>query len=102
MKEKYRHFREQDNLKDATRFLNDWCRRGEASKLSVLQKKASTLQQRRTGLLNYHRCPISTGHLEGINNKIKTLQRKVYGHRDLEFFYLRIYSIHCIKYALVG
>ena len=56
----------------------------------------------RKGLLNYHRCPISTGPLEGVNNKIKTLQRQAYGYRDQEFFQLRIYSIHLAKYALVG
>jgi len=51
---------------------------------------ASTFRMHRTGLLNYHRCPISTGPLEGLNNKIKTLQRQAYGYRDQEFFELRI------------
>ena len=52
--------------------------------------------------MNYHRCPISSGPLEGLNNKIKTLQRQAYGYRDKDFFELRIYSIHLAKYALVG
>ncbi len=102
MKEEFRHFWEQENLAEATRFLDDWCRRAEASKLSVLMKMASTFQMHRRGLLNYHRCPISTGPLEGVNNKIKTLQRQAYGYRDQEFFQLRIYSIHLAEYALVG
>ena len=63
---------------------------------------ASTFQMHRQGLLNYHRCPISTGPLEGLNNKIKTLQRQAYGYRDQEFFQLRIYSIHLAKYVLLG
>ncbi|WP_029630400.1 ISL3 family transposase, partial [Zavarzinella formosa] len=102
MKEEFRHFWEQGSPKDAARFLDDWCRRAEASKLSVLQKMASSFQMHRTGLLNYHRCPISTGPLEGVNNKIKTLQRQAYGYRDQEFFHLRIYSIHRAKYELLG
>jgi transposase len=102
MKEEFRHFWEHENLAEATRFLDDWCRRAEASKLSVLQKMASTFQMHRAGLLNYHRCPISTGPLEGVNNKIKTLQRQAYGYRDQEFFQLRIYSIHLAKYVLLG
>jgi transposase len=102
MKEEFRHFWEHENLTEATRFLDDWCRRAEASKLSVLQKMASTFQMHRAGLLNYHRCPISTGPLEGVNNKIKTLQRQAYGYRDQEFFQLRIYSIHLAKYVLLG
>ncbi|CAN5301542.1 hypothetical protein BH11PLA2_BH11PLA2_31630 [soil metagenome] len=57
---------------------------------------------RKEGLLNYHRCPISSGPLEGLNNKIKTLPRQSYGYRDREFFELRIYSIHQAKYAHVG
>jgi len=57
-------------------FVDDWCRRTEASKLSVLNKMANTFHLHRTGLLNYHRCPISSGPLEGLKNKIKTLQRQ--------------------------
>ncbi len=56
----------------------------------------------RVGLLNYHRCPMSTGPLEGVNNKIKTLRRQAYGYRDQEFFQLRIYPIHLAKYVLLG
>ena len=102
MKEEFRHFWEQESLAEATAFLDDWCRRAEASTLSVLKKMAATFLSHREGLLNYHRCPISTGPLEGVNNKIKTLQRQAYGYRDMVFFNLRIYSIHCAKYALVG
>ena len=102
MKEEFRHFWDQDDLAAATKFLDDWCRRAEASKLSVLMKMASTFQSHRTGLLNYYRCKISSGPREGLNNKIKTLQRQAYGYRDQEFFQLRIYSIHLATYALVG
>ena len=102
MKEEFRQFRTQDNVEAATRFLDDWCRRAEASKISVLVKMAGTFRMHRSGLLNYHRCPISSGPLEGLNNKIKTLQRQAYGYRDREFFELRIYAIHLAKYALLG
>lgn len=102
MKEEFRHFWEQPTVTAAKRFLDDWCRRAEASTLSVLVKMANTFRLHREGLLNYHRCPISTGPLEGVNNKIKTLQRQAYGFRDQEFFHLRIYSIHLAKYALLG
>ena len=46
--------------------------------------------------------PISTGPLEGTNNKIKTLQKRPYGFRDLDFFKLKIYALHESKYALAG
>ncbi len=33
---------------------------------------------------------ISTGKLEGINNKIKTIRRMGYGYPDDEYFFLKI------------
>ena len=56
----------------------------------------------RRGILAYYDCRISTGPLEGTNNKIKTMQRQAYGFRDQEFFKLKILAIHEAKYALVG
>jgi transposase len=46
--------------------------------------------------------PISSGRMEGTNNKIKVLKRLAYGYRDMEFFKLRILAIHEAKYALTG
>jgi transposase len=37
-----------------------------------------------------------------MNNKIKTMKRQAYGFRDMEFFKLKIYSLHEKNYALVG
>ena len=51
-------------------------------------------------LNSYYR--ISTGPLEGTNNKIKTMKRQAYGFRDMEFFKLKILGLHETKYALVG
>ena len=48
----------------------------------------------RTGILAYYDYPISTGPLEGTNNKIKTMERQAYGFRDLEFFKLKILALH--------
>ncbi|MFZ2956454.1 MAG: transposase [Candidatus Ozemobacteraceae bacterium] len=62
----------------------------------------SRLQSHRYGILAYYRHRISTGPLEGMNNKIKTMKRQAYGFRDLEFFKLRIMALHETKYALVG
>ena len=89
MNEEFRHFWNQETAEAATRFLDDGCLRAEASTLSVLKKMASTFRMHRTGPLNDHRCPISTGPLEGLNN----------GYRDQEFFELRIYAIHKAKGA---
>jgi transposase len=52
--------------------------------------------------LNYFDNRITTGQVEGINNKIKVLKRRAYGYRDKEYFKLRIYSLHESRYALIG
>lgn len=63
---------------------------------------AEALRTHATGILNYREHPISTGKLEGINNKIKTLKRKAYGFRDEAFFILKLYSLHESKAVLTG
>ena len=68
----------------------------------MLQKFAGTLAMHRTGILAYNDCRISTGPLEGTNNKIKTMQRQAYGYRDKEFFKLKILAIHEARCALLG
>ena len=68
----------------------------------MLKKFANTLRLHRQGLLNWYEYPISTGPLEGTNNKIKTMKRQAYGYRDTEFFHLKIYALHETTYALVG
>ena len=102
LKEDLRQLWEQPDKATAARVLEDWIRRAEASCIKVLQKFAATLAMHRTGILAYYDCRISTGPLEGTNNKIKTMQRQAYGFRDKEFFKLKIYAIHETKYALVG
>jgi transposase len=102
MKEDLRQIWEQPDKETARRVLEDWMRRAEASGIKVLQQFAGTLAMHRTGILAYYDCRISTGPLEGTNNKIKTMQRQAYGFRDKEFFKLKIYALHEAKYALLG
>jgi transposase len=102
MKEDLRQIWEQPDKATAARVLQDWIRRAEASCIKILQQFAGTLAMYRTGILAYYDYPISTGPLEGTNNKIKTMKRQAYGFRDREFFKLKIYALHETKYALVG
>ena len=102
MKEDLRQLWSQSSKKKALAFLSDWVYRAGSSGIAMLQKFARTLAAHRTGILAYYDYPISTGPLEGTNNKIKTMKRQAYGFRDLEFFKLKIMAIHQTKYALVG
>lgn len=82
--------------------LDDWIARAECSGIRMLKDFAKTLGAHRLGILAYYDHRISTGPLEGTNNKIKTLQRQAYGFRDRDFFILRIYALHTTRYELVG
>jgi transposase len=102
LKEDLRQFWEQPGKRFAAAFLKGWVRRAEASGVRMLQQMAKTLEAHRAGLLAYYAYPISTGPLEGTNNKIKTMKRQAYGFRDQRFFKLKILAIHEARYALVG
>ena len=75
---------------------------GVAQNAAAIKSSPAAGSGDRAGILAYYDYPISTGPLEGTNNKIKTMNRQAYGFRDLEFFKLKILAIHQAKYALVG
>jgi len=102
MKEDLRQIWQQLDKATARRVLDDWIRRADQSGIKMLQKFASTLAKYRSEILAYYDCRISTGPLEGTNNKIQLMKRQAYGFRDQEFFMLKIYALHRTKYALVG
>ena len=102
MKEDLRQLWEQRSKPAAERFLDRWIAKAQASGVRMLIKFARTLQLHRRGLLAWYDYRISTGPLEGTNNKIKTMQRQAYGYRDPTFFRLKIHAIHEATYALIG
>lgn len=102
LKEDLRRFWQQSSRTEALWFLMDWCARARASGIRFLQKFANTLEGHRSGLLAWYDYPISTGPLEGVNNKIKTMKRQAYGFRDQEYFRLKLYELHKTRRALVG
>ncbi len=102
LKEDLRQIWDQPNKRTARRVLKDWLARARASGIRMLVQFADTLEEHQEGVLNYYEYPISTGPLEGTNNKIKTMKRQAYGFRDYEFFKLKILGLHETKHALVG
>ena len=102
LKEDLRQLWEQGTKSAARRFLQGWMHRAESSGIRIVQKFAKTLAAFRSGILAWYDHPISTGALEGTNNKIRTMQRQAYGYRDLEFFILKTYALHETTYALIG
>ena len=83
LKDDLRRFWDQPGKRFATIFLDGWIRRAEASGIKVLQQMGKTLAAHRSGLLAYYDVMISSGPMEGTNNKIKTMKRQAYGFRDI-------------------
>jgi transposase len=102
LKEDLRQIWQQPDKRTARRVLKDWLARARASDIPMLLQFADTLEEHQEGVLAYYDYPISTGPLEGTNNKIQTMKRQAYGFRDLEFFKLKILALHQTKYALLG
>ncbi len=102
LKEDLRQIWLQGHKARARRFLEDWLARARASGIRMLEQFANTLEEHQEGILNYYDYRISTGALEGTNNKIQLMKRRAYGYRDHEFFKLKILGAHETKYALVG
>jgi len=102
LKEELDQIWEQENRAEAEALLMDWILYAESTGIRMPIKFARTLRIHALGILAYYEYPISTGPLEGTNNKIKTMKRQAYGFRAPEFLKLKILGIHETKYALVG
>lgn len=60
------------------------------SGIEVLQRFADKLKHRLHGIYSRCRYPCNTGVVESINNTIMLIQRRAYGYRDQDYFFLTI------------
>lgn len=51
------------------------------------------------GIIAHATYNISSGKIEGINNKIKTLRRQGYGYPDDEYFFLKLFDVSRTNYV---
>ena len=82
--------------------MMSWIIRAEVSGIKMLKNFAKTTRKHFKKILAHYDYPISTGIIEGTNNKIKTLSKRIYGFRDAEYFKLKIMVIHKSRYVLTG
>jgi transposase len=102
LKEQLYEFWEQEDGELGFQCLIDWIADAEWSEIPEMKAFAKTLRKHWPEIMNFYDCEITTGPLEGLNNKIKTLKRQSYGFRDHEYFKLKILAIHRTRYALLG
>lgn len=93
MKEDFQRFWEYWNILWAERFLDQWCRRAMRSRIEPMKKVALMLRSKKKLILNWHRAggAISSGTVEGFNNKLKLITRKSYGFRTQNAYETALY-----------
>ena len=77
----------------ARRFFENWCASLKWQKLKPYEKFAKMIDRHWDGIAAYCKLQdekVSLGFVEGFNNKIRVLQRRAYGIRDLEYLRLKI------------
>jgi transposase len=77
----------------AGQFLDQWCRQVMRSRIEPMKKIARSLREHRELILNYFRAQkmLSSGVVEGLNNKAKVTMRKSYGFRTFRCLELALY-----------
>jgi len=100
LKEDLRMLWREASPKAGRRYLQNWINQAEATGVKELQKMAATLRRHRKGILAYFRLRITSGPMEGMNNKVRVLLRKSYGLRDEEYFVLRLKALHLSEWDL--
>lgn len=93
LKEELRELWSHDTYEKMKAFMEEWCRKAAETCIPQIMKMAKTLKLHATGILNYAKHRITSGRMEGINNKIKTLNKKAYGYHDENFFILKLLSL---------
>ena len=84
------------DLRDGDEARNGWTAWFEGAKASgipALMRFAELKEKRIDGLIAHASHPISTGKLEGFNNRIKVAKRIAYGYRDEDYFFSLIQFI---------
>jgi transposase len=93
MKEDFQQFWTYTSPAWAGKFLDQWCTRAMRSKIEPMKAVARTLRSKRKLLLNWFRADgqLSSGVVEGFNNKVKLVTRKSYGFRTQQAYETALY-----------
>lgn len=93
LKEDFQFFWDYVSPTWAGRFLDQWCRTTMRSRLEPMKKVARMLRTHRSLLLNWFRAKgkLSSGTVEGFNNKAKLTTRKAFGFRTFRATEVALY-----------
>jgi len=93
LKETFQHFWRYRSLTWAGYFLKVWTERALRSRLEPMKKVARMLRSHQDLLMNWFRAKgeISSGAVEGLNNKIRVVTRRSYGFRTYKAMEIALY-----------
>jgi transposase len=93
LKQMFKEFWTLTEPEAAEGFLAYWCDKVDESDIEPLKKVPNTLRSHRTGIINYVESRLTSGIMEGINNKIQLAKRRARGFRNTTNFINMIYFI---------
>lgn len=93
LKEAFQQLWDYDSPFWAGKFLDQWCRQVLRSRIEPMKKIARSMREHRELILNYFRAQkmLSSGVVEGLNNKAKVTMRKSCGFRTFRCLELALY-----------
>lgn len=83
-------FNQELDYRTAENRLLDWIAQVEASEFKALKSFVKTLRNWQPQILNYFDGRYTNGFAEGVNLKIKMLNRRAYGYRNFKSFRLHV------------
>ncbi len=86
---------DEEQMRQDIEFIEDLC---EASGNSHLKWFMRLLHNHIEGIVTHATYRISSGKIEGLNNKIKTMRRQGYGYPDDEYFFLKVIDLSRTTY----
>lgn len=99
MKEEMTRLFEISDVQEAYSGWTQWFKAAKESGIPALVHFAELKEKRLSGLVAHASFPISTGKLEGFNNKIKVAKRIGYGYRNDDYFFslIRFLSLLSVR-----
>jgi transposase len=92
LKESFGQLWDYNNPAWARKFFNNWKSQLRWQRLEPFEKFAAMIESHWDGIISY--ChpdnKISLGFMEGLNNKIRVIQRRAYGIKDQEYLMLKV------------
>lgn len=95
LKEEFQHFWDYTRAAWAAKFLDRWCTKTMRSRIEPMKQIARSLRNHKPLILNWFKAKgeVSTGAVEGFNNKIKTTARKSYGFKSDNVMIYALYHV---------